>query len=399
MAVEIKVPPLGESIVEATVGQWLKKPGDAVALGEPVVELETDKVNLEVTAPAAGTLAALQQAEGTTVGVGDTLGTIAEGEGAEPPPAATPSAPPTPAPAEPEPAADPSHRASPDVRQRAEALSVDLSAVSGTGPRGRITRTDVEAFAAKSSPPPTAAETPKEPPVAAPAERRVRLSQRRLTIARRLVDAQHTAAMLTTFNEIDMSAVQEVRRRWRDRFKERYGVSLGLMSFFTKATVGALKAFPEVNAEMAGTELILKSHYDVGIAVATDQGLVVPVVRNADAKSFAEIEIAIRDLAKRARNKELTIEDLTGGTFTITNGGTFGSLLSTPILNMPQVGILGLHAIQDRPVARDGEVVIRPMMYVALTYDHRVIDGSQAVQFLVRVKTLMEDPESLLLEA
>lgn len=397
MAVEIKVPPLGESIVEATVGQWLKQPGDTVALGDPVVELETDKVNLEVTAPAAGTLGAVAQAEGATVGVGDVLGTITEGASPEPPVAAP--APPAKEPAAPARAPEPSRRASPDVRQRAEALSVDLSAVSGTGPHGRITRADVEAVAGKSPSSEPSQPEVAGPPAISPAERKVRLSQRRLTIARRLVEAQRTAAMLTTFNEIDMSAVQDVRRRWRDRFKERYGVSLGLMSFFTKATVGALKAFPEVNAEMAGNELILKSHYDIGIAVATDQGLVVPVVRNADAKTFAAIETAIRDLAQRARNKALTIEDLSGGTFTITNGGTFGSLLSTPILNMPQVGILGLHAIQERPVARNGEVVIRPMMYVALTYDHRVIDGSQAVQFLVRIKTLMEDPESLLLEA
>jgi len=404
MSIEITVPPLGESIVEATVGQWLKKPGDVVALSDPLVELETDKVNLEVTATEAGTLEEIVRQEGDSVAVGEVLGRLAPGSGL------TPAAPAThaiPAPAEPLSSPSPSrsdadpHRASPGVRNVADALSVDLHTVVGSGPRGRVVRSDVERKAEQHPPSiPQALDVPSnaEPAAERSDERRVRLSQRRLTIARRLVEAQHTAAMLTTFNEIDMSVVQELRRRWRDRFKEHHGVNLGLMSFFTKATVAALKAFPQVNAEIQGNEMVLKEYYDIGIAVGTDQGLVVPVVRGADRLSFAQIEEAIRLLATKAREKTLGLDDLRGGTFTITNGGTHGSLLSTPILNTPQVGILGLHKIEERPVAKDGQVVIRPMMYVALTYDHRLIDGGDAVRFLVTLKGMMEDPESLLLE-
>ncbi len=408
MSIEINVPQLGESIVEATVGQWLKHEGDTVQLGEALVELETDKVNLEVSAVKAGTLQSILRHEGDTVTVNDVLAILEEasGEPAEAAPVA-PNAPPV---AEAEEAVAPSHRASPVVRNLADQLAVNLQHVPGSGPHGRIIRSDIEQYAQQRQSPapqqPEAASAAPLQPASSPAsvqsalgERRVRLSQRRLTIARRLVEAQHTAAMLTTFNEIDMSAVQDLRHRWRERFKERYGVNLGLMSFFTKATVGALKAFPQVNAEIQGQEMVIKEYYDIGIAVGTEQGLVVPVVRRADQLSFAAIEKTIRDFAARARQNHLTLEDLQGGTFTITNGGTYGSLLSTPILNAPQVGILGLHKIEERPQAINGQVVIRPMMYVALTYDHRLIDGSDAVRFLVMVKTLMEDPESLLLEA
>lgn len=415
MAVEIRVPPLGESIVEATVGRWLKREGERVAAGEPVLELETEKVSLEVGAPQAGVLERIIRREGETVKVGEVLGVLAEeaGEAApparpKPVPAAAAAAPPS-VPPSPEGVAPPS---APSARRLAAEAGIDLARVPGTGPGGRITAEDVRTALAQTAPapeitrpaPPPVPPSPLERPEAAPPraaerrEERVRMSRRRLTIARRLVEAQRTAAMLTTFNEIDMSAVMDLRRRRRDAFRERHGVSLGLMSFFTKAVVGALKAFPQLNSELQGEELVLKYYYDIGIAVATDQGLVVPVVRDADRKSFAEIEREIEDLAARARENRLTLQDLEGGTFTITNGGVFGSLLSTPILNYPQVGILGMHRIQERPVVVNGEIVIRPMMYVALSYDHRVVDGREAVLFLVRVKELVEDPELLLLE-
>ncbi|MCL4521414.1 MAG: 2-oxoglutarate dehydrogenase complex dihydrolipoyllysine-residue succinyltransferase [Firmicutes bacterium] len=398
MSIEISVPALGESIVEATVGQWLKQPGDTVSLGDALVELETDKVNLEVSATASGTLKEISCQEGETVSVGQVLGMLEAGDDSA---GATPIGEPLPAAPTPDPSPESAagdRRASPGVRNVAEQLAVDLQTVVGSGPRGRVIRADVERSAEQHPQKPEAAPAPSPAVEERPNERRVRLSQRRLTIARRLVEAQHTAAMLTTFNEVDMSVVQELRHRWRDRFKERYGVSLGLMSFFTKATVAALKAFPQVNAEIQGTDMVLKDYYDIGIAVGTDQGLVVPVVRGADRLSFAQIEQAIRSVATKAREKTLSLEDLRGGTFTITNGGTYGSLLSTPILNTPQVGILGLHKIEERPVAVEGQVLIRPMMYVALTYDHRLIDGGDAVRFLVKLKNLMEDPESLLLE-
>jgi 2-oxoglutarate dehydrogenase E2 component (dihydrolipoamide succinyltransferase) len=444
MAIEIKVPPLGESLVDAVVGQWLKSEGEDVSRGETILELETDKVNLDVAAEEDGVLQAIQKQEGDTVTVGEVLGLIEAGAGggssngaatatpaAEAPAAATPAkAPePQPAPAAPAPVAsaapavteDTNGRAAPAVRRMAEEHDIDLAKVHGSGPGGRITRDDLVAFLAAqrgqapSSAPATAPMTPAQisgapaasaAPAAAPAptgaqrpdEERVRLSRRRQTIATRLVEAQQTAAMLTTFNEADMTAVMEIRKRRKDAFKEQHGVNLGFMSFFTKAAVGALKAFPEVNSELQGNELVLKKHYDIGIAVGVEEGLVVPVVRDADRKGFAEIESTIVELATRARENKLAISDLQGGTFTITNGGVFGSLLSTPILNTPQVGILGMHTIQQRPVAVDGEVVIRPMMYLALSYDHRVVDGSTAVQFLVRIKNLIEDPETLLLE-
>ncbi len=406
MSTEITVPQLGESIVEATVGRWLKHPGDLVAAGDALVELETDKVNLEVQAQAGGTLQEVRKDQGATVSIGEVLCVIAEG-GEQAAEAA-------PAPAAQPPAQEPAGPTSPEVRRAAQDLDVDLRQVTGSGPRGRVTREDVECFAVAPRP----AAAPSAPaagtaiPAAAPAspsvaespwrepgrEERQRMSRRRLTIARRLVEAQHQAAMLTTFNEVDLSAVMALRKERRDAFKERHGVSLGLMSFFTKATVSALKAYPHLNAEIQGDEIVLKRYYDIGIAVSTDEGLVVPVVRGADRLNFAGIEQAIAELAEKARGGALTLEDLRGGTFTITNGGVFGSLLSTPILNAPQVGILGMHGIQERPIAVKGEVVVRPMMYIALSYDHRIVDGSVSVRFLRHVKELLEDPTQLLLE-
>jgi 2-oxoglutarate dehydrogenase E2 component (EC 2.3.1.61) len=399
MAVEIKVPTLGESIVEATVGAWHKHEGDPVTAGEVLVELETDKVTVEVTASGSGILSRILKPDGATVTIGELLGVIAEKV---------------------EESAMPLHdgagarvTATPVARRLAETRGVDVAAIPGSGPGGRVTKDDVIRHGAGSPAPlPTEtvpAVTPHTPaltPATQPApvpddgrrEERIRMTRRRQTIAARLVEAQRTAAMLTTFNEIDMSAVIDLRKRHRESFRERHGVGLGFMSFFTKAVIGALKAFPLLNAEIRGDEIIVKHYYDIGIAVSTDEGLVVPVLRNADRLSFAEIERGIEELARRARESKLTIADLQGGTFTITNGGIFGSLMSTPILNAPQVGILGMHKIQERPVALNGQVVIRPMMYVALSYDHRIIDGREAVSFLVRVKELVEDPERLLLE-
>jgi 2-oxoglutarate dehydrogenase E2 component (dihydrolipoamide succinyltransferase) len=422
MAVEIRVPALGESIVDAVVANWLKHEGDPVAQGEALVELETDKINLEVFADQSGVLQNIAKQAGEVVSVGDVLGMIGEGVAAA-------SAPAPAAQAEPEIVTTPSgqlsldsHRPpSPLAKRIAEEYHVDLSQVKGNSAHGRVTKDDVINYLERSksgalpslAPSPAATQAPAPSPVPRPAapaptpllipgmeqrEERVRLSRRRQTIAQRLVEVQQTAAMLTTFNEIDMSAIMEVRKRRKDAFKERHQVSLGFMSFFTKAVVGALKAFPRLNAEIQGNEMILKHYYDIGIAVSAEEGLVVPVVREADRKSFAEIERDIAELAKRARENKLGLADLQGGTFTITNGGIFGSLMSTPILNGPQVGILGMHTIQQRPVVVDGQIAIRPMMYVALSYDHRIVDGSEAVRFLVRVKELAEDPESLLLE-
>ena len=434
MAVEIHVPELGESVADATVGRWLKQEGEAVKSGEALVELETDKINFEVEAEQDGVLESISKGEGETVGVGEVIGTIGEGEAdgagsdapAEEPEEEEEEEAPEEAPQEdraeteqPQDTADEDGhrenevRASPSVRKLAQEYEIDLGEVSGSGSGGRVTREDVERLIREQSSGTTTtreAERPAAPEEdgkreAAPApaaedgrEERVRLSRRRLTIAQRLVESQQNSAMLTTFNEVDMSAVMELRRRRKDAFQERTGARLGFMSFFTKASIAALKAFPKVNAELQDNELVLKHYYDIGVAVSTDEGLVVPVVRDADRKNFAEIEQTIADLATRAREGKLTLEDLRGGTFTITNGGIFGSLLSTPILTLPQVAILGMHKIQDRPVAVDGEVEIRPMMYVALSYDHRVIDGAEAVSFLVRIKELIEDPESLLLE-
>ena len=432
MAAEIHVPELGESVADATVGRWLKQEGEAVKSGEALVELETDKINFEVEAEQDGVLQSISKDEGETVNVGEVIGTIGEGDGAAPaevqeeqPQAEEEREEQPQAEAEqqePEDSGDETSnghreledgagRASPSVRKLAQEYEVDLAEVSGSGSGGRITRDDVERLIREQSRPaaPEKTEEPERDGEAQPApaasedgraalEERVRVSRRRQTIAQRLVESQQTAAMLTTFNEVDMSAVMELRKRRKESFQERTGARLGFMSFFTKAAIGALKAFPKVNAELQGSELLLKKYYDIGVAVSTDEGLVVPVIRDADHKNFAEIEQGIADLATKAREGKLTLEDLRGGTFTITNGGIFGSLVSTPILTMPQVAILGMHKIQERPVVVEGEVVVRPMMYLALSYDHRVIDGAEAVSFLVRIKELVEDPESLLLE-
>lgn len=431
MAITVKVPALGESLVDAVVGTWLKGEGDAVTTGETILELETDKVNLDVTADSDGVLSKIIAQEGDVVEVGASLAEIEPGAaataapadtGKQEQPAVNENAAPEPEKQEARAGGGAAVRATPVVQRLAEEHGVDIYAIQGTGPDGRITRDDVmmaraqaqPAPAAPSAPPPSAVSpaptslpaaaqpqsSGKSAPAAEAADRteRVRMSRRRQTIARRLVEAQQTAAMLTTFNEVDMTAIMDLRKRRKDGFKEQHGVNLGFMSFFTKAIVGALKAFPDVNSELDGDELVLKKFYDIGIAVGTDAGLVVPVVRDADRKGFAAIEQDIRNLATRARDGKLGLEELQGGSFTITNGGVFGSLLSTPILNTPQVGILGMHAIQDRPIVVDGEIQIRPMMYIALSYDHRVVDGSTSVQFLVKVKELLEDPESLLLE-
>ena len=441
--VEIHVPELGESVTEATVGKWLKNEGEQVTAGEPVVELETDKVNFEVEAEQDGVLESIAVGEGEDVGVGDVIGTIGEGsaDGAAPQEEETEKEEAEEAEAEeaegreekvaPEAQEteteqaefeetnghreDGGGRASPTVRRLAREYGIDLAEVSGSGRGGRVTKDDVERLirdqdrgggGQQTEAPERQPERDGQEEAPAPAaengraalEERVRLSRRRQTIASRLVEAQQTAAMLTTFNEADMSAVMELRNRRKEEFQERHEVRLGFMSFFTKAAIGALKAFPKVNAELQDTELVLKHYYDIGVAVNTEQGLVVPVVRDADKKSFADIERDIMELGQKARDGSLSIEELQGGTFTITNGGIFGSLNSTPILNIPQVAILGMHKIQERPMVVDGEIKARPMMYLALSYDHRIVDGADAVQFLVRIKELIEDPESLLLE-
>jgi len=407
MPANIVVPEVGESIVEARVARWMKKVGDVVALGDPLVELETDKVNLEVPAPAAGVLSRIDHQDGADVKIGEVLGVIDESAAAAATPAATPAEATAPAPAA---AADASAdtdktRATPTAKKAAEQNAVNLASVKGTGVAGRVMKSDVEQAAKGSAPP--AKPAPAVPAVRPPApraasgdrtEERVRMTKRRATIARRLVEAQSTAAMLSTFNEVDMSAVMALRERRKQAFKDRNGVNLGLSSFFVKAAVGALKEIPRVNSELQGDEIVLKRYYDIGVAVGAAEGLVVPVLRDADRMSFAEIEQQVRYFAKAAEEGTLSLADIKGGTFTITNGGVFGSLLSTPILNPPQVGILGLHAIKDRPVAVGGQVVIRPMMYIALTYDHRIIDGAEAVKFLVKIKDLIEDPGALLVE-
>jgi len=395
----IVVPELGESVVEARVARWLKKEGDRVELGEPVVELETEKIDLEVNAERGGVITSIKHKEGDDVKIGELLAVLDESAAA---PAAKPSAavsaPPS-ASAAPAPApksAGNGSKATPTARNVAREHDVSLTSIQGSGAAGRVMKQDVEKAIA---PAPQVAKAPSPQRAGARTEERQRMSKRRATIARRLVEAQHTAAMLTTFNEIDMSAMMALRDRRKDAFKEQHGVGLGIASFFVKASIAALRAFPPLNAEISGDEIIFKRYYDIGMAVGAEGGLVVPVLRDADRMSFAELEHAIRDFAKRAADGTLTLEDLSGGTFTITNGGVFGSLMSTPILNPPQVGILGLHKIQDRAVAVDGQVTVRPMMYVALSYDHRLVDGREAVQFLVKIKEFIEDPGHLLLES
>jgi 2-oxoglutarate dehydrogenase E2 component (dihydrolipoamide succinyltransferase) len=389
MSVDIVVPEVGESIVDARVARWLKKEGDVVSAGEPLVELETDKIDVEVTAPKAGVLSRIVHQDGDDVRIGEVLGSIAEGAPAVGPSPAAPLGSPTPA----EPAA-----ATPSARRLAREQDVSIGTVEHKGPR--VTKSDVERTLAGGQAAPSSTPAVRQrPPAGERREERLRMSKRRATIARRLVEAQQAAAMLTTFNEADMSAVMALRARQKEVFKAKHGVSLGIASFFVKATVAALREFPRLNAEIDGDEVVLKHYYDIGVAVGAAEGLVVPVLRDVDQMSFAEVEHGIREFAQKANVGSLTLEDLRGGTFTVTNGGVFGSLNSTPILNPPQVGILGLHAIKERPVGIDGAVVLRPMMYTALTYDHRMVDGAEAVQFLVRIKELIEDPGVLLVES
>jgi 2-oxoglutarate dehydrogenase E2 component (dihydrolipoamide succinyltransferase) len=454
MATEIRVPALGESITEATVGKWYKQAGDAVAADEPLVELETEKVTVEVPAPASGVLSAIMVKEGATVAVGSVLGAIGEGDGkakpapapakaetAAPQPAPQPSPAPTPVkPPEPpkmQPAAlerEPTPREEvsdggngkdnggmpPSPAARKYLAEADISPVSvvGSGRRGQVLKQDVLAAEAPSPAAPSGpvvsavasllarAPAPKAPPAPRPPitpqdetrEERVRMTRLRQTIAKRLKEAQDTAAMLTTFNDVDMSALMQLRRDYREAFEKKHGVKLGLMGFFVKACVQALKDIPAVNAEIDGTDIIYKNYYHIGVAVGTERGLVVPVLREADHMSLAEIETAIADFGARARDGRLGLEEMQGGTFTISNGGIYGSLLSTPILNAPQSGILGMHRIEERAVVRDGQIVARPMMYLALSYDHRLVDGKEAVTFLVQVKEAIEDPKRLVLD-
>ncbi|MCZ3375908.1 2-oxoglutarate dehydrogenase complex dihydrolipoyllysine-residue succinyltransferase [Rhizobium sp. AG207R] len=412
MATEIRVPTLGESVSEATVGTWFKKVGDAIKADEPLLELETDKVTIEVPAPAAGTLSEIVAQAGETVGLGALLGQISAGNGAAAAPAqAAAAAAAAPAPAAAAPVAAPAVSAPASSMPPAPAAGKllaenNLSAdqVEGSGKRGQVLKGDVIAAVAKAASAPAAAPAA---PVAARAptavedvnrEERVKMTRLRQTIAKRLKDAQNTAAMLTTYNEVDMKAVMDLRNKYKDIFEKKHGVKLGFMGFFTKAVTHALKELPAVNAEIDGTDIIYKNYCHVGMAVGTDKGLVVPVIRDADQMSIAEVEKELGRLAKAARDGTLAMADMQGGTFTITNGGVYGSLMSSPILNAPQSGILGMHKIQERPVAIGGQVVIRPMMYLALSYDHRIVDGKEAVTFLVRVKESLEDPERLVLD-
>jgi 2-oxoglutarate dehydrogenase E2 component (dihydrolipoamide succinyltransferase) len=403
---EIRVPTLGESVTEATIGKWFKKPGDPVAVDEPLVELETDKVTIEVPAPAAGVLSDIAANDGDTVAVGALLGQITDGAGAAAAakPAAKPAQP-APAPAAPKPA-QPDAPPAPSVRRLSAESGVDASTVPGSGKDGRVTKGDMMAAIERAA----AAPTPVAQPAAAvqvrapsPAddaarEERVKMTRLRQTIARRLKEAQNTAAMLTTFNEVDMSHVMAMRNQYKDMFEKKHGVKLGFMGFFVRACVQALKELPAVNAEIDGADLIYKNYYHIGVAVGTEKGLVVPVVRDCDVKSLAEIEKEIAGFGRRARDGALKIEEMQGGTFTISNGGVYGSLMSTPILNAPQSGILGMHKIQERPMVIGGKIEARPMMYLALSYDHRIVDGREAVTFLVRVKEVLEDPARLVLD-
>jgi 2-oxoglutarate dehydrogenase E2 component (dihydrolipoamide succinyltransferase) len=429
---EIRVPTLGESVTEATIGKWFKKAGDVVAVDEPVVELETDKVTIEVPSPAAGVLSDVAVKEGDTVPVGALLGAIKEGAGAVPAgrpdqkterAKAVDAGPEQPQLKEDRPPAEPPARATPSktvaakaasaetplapsVRKLAAETGMDVSTVPGTGKDGRVTKGDMLAAIERAAAQPTPVAQPvaavqaraPSPPDDAAREERVRMTRLRQTIARRLKDAQNTAAMLTTFNEVDMTEVMALRARYRELFERKHGVKLGFMGFFVRACVQALKEIPAVNAEIDGTDIIYKNYYHIGIAVGTERGLIVPVVRDCDQKSLAEIEKAVADFGRRARDGTLKIEELQGGTFTITNGGIYGSLMSTPILNAPQSGILGMHKIQERPMVVAGKIEPRPMMYLALSYDHRIVDGREAVTFLVRVKECLEEPARLVLD-
>jgi len=403
MTTDIKVPAMGESVTEATVARWFKKEGDTVKRDEPLLELETDKVTVEVPAPADGALESISVKAGDTVQVGTLLGTLAEGQAgnAAAKPAAKAEAPkaaaPTPAPAKP--AAKAEVPAMPSAQRIATETGLSTAAVAGTGKDGRVTKGDMlEALEARANKPSPAPAAPSGPRHNAAREEIVPMTRLRRTVALRLKESQNTAAQLTTFNEVDMTAVMAARATYKDAFEKKHGVKLGFMGFFAKAVVAALKELPNVNAEIEGDNIIYKNYYDLGIAVSTERGLVVPVVRDADQLSLAGVEKAIVDFGTRARDNKLKIEELQGGTFSITNGGVFGSLMSTPILNTPQSGILGMHKIQPRPVAIDGKVEIRPMMYLALSYDHRIVDGREAVTFLVKVKENLEDPQRMLLD-
>jgi 2-oxoglutarate dehydrogenase E2 component (dihydrolipoamide succinyltransferase) len=403
--VDVVVPVMGESVAEGTLGAWTKKPGDAVKKDDVLVEIETDKVALEVSAPADGMLGGVLAQPGDSVTPGQVIATITEGAVAAAPAAAPAPAAAAPVVAAPAPAAAPKADAivMPSAARVLETAGVSAAAVAGTGKDGRITKGDAIAAAAAAAavPAPAAAPAPAVPAaprVDSPREERVRMTRLRQTIARRLKDAQNTAAMLTTFNEVDMSGVMDLRNRFKDVFEKKHGVKLGFMSFFVKACITALKEIPAVNAEIDGTDIIYKNFYDIGVAVGTDKGLVVPVLRDADHKGLADIEKGIGELGRKARDGALAIEDMQGATFTISNGGVYGSLMSTPILNAPQSGILGMHKIQDRPVVVNGQIVVRPMMYLALSYDHRIVDGKEAVTFLVRVKENLENPERMLLD-
>ena len=424
----VVVPALGESVVEARIAHWLKREGEAVEIGDVLVELETEKVNVEVAAQESGVLTKIIAHKGDTVHIGDTIGEVdasaapavsqASGEVS-----AASEAVKAPAPAkqtvqeEKRVEAAAREKVTPLAKRVAEVSGLEISAVSGSGTGGRVTKHDVESFLSHKSEPAASnhgetgvsgpengkQNTPRPVPKIVATERkereeRVRMSLRRKTIARRMVEAQQSAAMLTTFNEVDMSRVMELRKKYRESFKEKHGVNLGIVSFFVKAAITALKEFPRLNAEIDGDDLLYKYYYDIGVAIGAEEGLVVPVLRNADMMTFAEIEMGIKNYAEKSASGALTLDDLRGGTFTITNGGVFGSMMSTPILNPPQVGILGLHKIAERPVAENGQLVIKPMMYVALTYDHRIVDGRESVQFLVKVKEFVEDPATMLFE-
>src|SRR5882724_1528941 len=412
---EIRVPTLGESVTEATIGRWFKKAGEAVAVDEPLVELETDKVTIEVPAPSAGTLSEIAAKDGETVAVGALLGQIKDGaagaaakpiaapaKAAAPPP--PPAATPAPAPAAKAPPAD--IPLAPSVRKISAESGIDAATVPGSGKDGRVTKGDMLAAIEKAASAPTPVNQPAaavqvrapSPADDAAREERVKMTRLRQTIARRLKDVQNTAAMLTTFNEVDMTHIMAMRAQYKDVFEKKHGSKLGFMGFFTKAVVQGLKDIPAVNAEIDGTDLIYKNYYHIGVAVGTDKGLVVPVVRDCDHKSISDIEKSIADFGRRARDGQLKIDEMQGGTFTITNGGIYGSLMSTPILNAPQSGILGMHKIQERPMVVAGKIEPRPMMYLALSYDHRIVDGREAVTFLVRVKDLLEDPARLVLD-
>ncbi|MBP0462750.1 2-oxoglutarate dehydrogenase complex dihydrolipoyllysine-residue succinyltransferase [Roseomonas sp. PWR1] len=407
MMTDILVPTLGESVSSATVARWLKKAGEAVAADEPLVELETDKVTVEVNAPAAGVLEAISAAEGAEVAPGAVLGSIAAGAGAGVKPAQphpAPAAPATPHVETPRAVTGPvavpgTHAPLPAAAKLMSETGASAAAIgAGTGKDGRITKGDVMDFLARPAAAPAAAAAPRAPRAPEAGEERVKMTRLRATIARRLKEAQNTAAMLTTFNEVDMGAAMALRTEYKDAFEKKHGVKLGFMSFFVKAAVAALKEFPAVNAEIDGDEIVYKHFVHMGIAVGGPSGLVVPVLRNADTLSFAEIEKSIGAFGKKARDGALKLDELAGGSFTITNGGIYGSLMSTPILNPPQSGILGMHKIQERPMAVGGKVEIRPMMYIALSYDHRIVDGKEAVSFLVRVKESIEDPRRLMLD-